>query len=88
MPSSYTLGKHYEVFTRNQLASGRYNNASEVVRDAFRLMEEKERRLAALDEAIARGVADIEAGRTRDANEVFDEAEARYAQRAEEREKR
>ena len=85
MPSSYTLGKHYEAFIQSQLASGRYNNASEVVRDALRLMEEKERRLAALDASIARGLADIEAGRTRDANDVFCEAEARFARSAEER---
>lgn len=25
MPSSYTLGKHYEAFVKAQLASGRYN---------------------------------------------------------------
>ena len=35
MPSSYTLGSHYEAFIKRQLASGRYNNASEVVRDAL-----------------------------------------------------
>ncbi len=88
MPSSYTLGKHYEAFIQGQLASGRYNNASEVVRDALRLMEERERRLAALDAAVTQGVADIEAGRMRDADQVFDEAEARYARLAEERRER
>jgi antitoxin ParD1/3/4 len=62
MPSSYTLGKHFETFVQAQLSSGRYNNASEVLRDALRLMEDRERRLAALDDAVARGVADIDAG--------------------------
>jgi len=76
MPSSYTLGKHFETFVQAQLASGRYGNASEVVRDALRLMEERERRLAALDAAIARGMADAEAGRVHDADQVFDELEA------------
>jgi antitoxin ParD1/3/4 len=75
MPSSYTLGKHFETFVQAQLASGRFNNASEVLRDALRLMEERERKFAALDAAIARGIADVEAGRVFDAEEVFEELE-------------
>jgi antitoxin ParD1/3/4 len=85
MPSSYTLGKHFESFVQTQLASGRYNNASEVLRDALRLMEERERRLSALDSVINRGMADVQAGRVHDADTVFDELEAKYAQMAEER---
>ena len=85
MPSSYTLGKHFEAFVQAQLASGRYNNASEVVRDALRLMEERERRLAAVDAAIERGTADIKAGRVHDADTVLDELEARYTAMARER---
>ena len=73
MPSSYTLGKHFEAFVQAQLASGRYNNASEVLRDALRLMEERERKLAALDAAIERGIADSEAGRVHDLDEVTGE---------------
>lgn len=76
MPSSYTIGKHFESFVKSQLASGRYGNASEVLRDALRLMEERERRLAARDASIERGVADIKAGRVHDAEDVFDELEA------------
>jgi antitoxin ParD1/3/4 len=79
MPSSYTLGKHFETFVQAQLASGRYNNASEVVRDALRLMEDRERRLASLDAAIERGIADIEAGRVHDLDEVCDELDAELA---------
>jgi antitoxin ParD1/3/4 len=85
MPTSYTLGKHFESFVRAQLASGRYNNASEVLRDALRLMEDRERRLAALDAVIERGVADIGAGRVTDADTVFDRLEAKYTRLAEER---
>jgi antitoxin ParD1/3/4 len=85
MPSSYTLGKHFETFVQAQLASGRYNNASEVLRDALRLMEEREHRLVALDSAIERGMAGIKAGRVHDADSVFDELEARYSGMAVER---
>ncbi len=79
MPSSYTLGKYFETFVQAQLASGRYNNASEVLRDALRLMEERERRLSALDGAIERGVADIEAGRMHDLDDACDELDAQLA---------
>jgi antitoxin ParD1/3/4 len=85
MPNSYTLGQHFEAFIQAQLASGRYNDASEVVRDALRLLEQRERRLAAVDAAIERGLADIEAGRVHDADAVFDELEARYTRLAHER---
>ena len=36
------LGNHYEEFVRKQLESGRYNNASEVVRAGLRLLEDHE----------------------------------------------
>ena len=79
MPSSYSLGRHFEDFVQDQLSSGRYKNASEVLRDALRLMEERERRFATLDASIARGIADIEAGRVHIADDVFNELEAELA---------
>ncbi len=79
MPSSYTLGTHFEAFVQSQLASGRYNNASEVLRDALRLMEERERRLTALDIAITRGLAEGEAGSSVDLDEACDELVAELA---------
>ncbi len=85
MPSSYTLGPHYEAFVKGQLASGRYNNKSEVVRDALRLMEERERRLAALDAAITRGCAEADAGHTEDAETVFAALEVKYGRMVAER---
>ena len=70
MASSYTLGPRFEGLIRNLLAAGRYNNASEVVRDGLRLLEERERRLAALDAMLAEGLADAEAGRVHDIEDV------------------
>ncbi len=76
MPSSYSLGGHFEAFVQAQLGTGRYGNASEVLRDALRLMEERERRLAALDLAVTRGFDDVKSGRARDVDEVFAGLEA------------
>lgn len=78
MPSSYTLGRHYEDFVKLQLKSGRYGSASEVVRAALRLLEERNEHLRSLDQAIAQGLEDADAGRVFAAEQVFDEVEARY----------
>ncbi len=40
--TSIALGDRYEKFIRDQLASGRYNNASEVVRAGLRMLEDFE----------------------------------------------
>ena len=33
--TSLSLGEHWEVFIKNEISSGRYGSASEVVRDAL-----------------------------------------------------
>ncbi len=53
--TSMSLGEHWEVFIKNEVASGRYGSASEVVRDALRHMEERNSRLAALRAHLAEG---------------------------------
>lgn len=58
MPSSYTLGEHFEGFIRTLLNSGRYNSASEVVRDSLRLLEEREQQRVAKLEALRQAVQD------------------------------
>jgi len=45
---SYAVGEHFEQFIKQQIFSGRYNNASEIVREGLRLVEEREARLLAL----------------------------------------
>ena len=43
MPTSVALGDHFEEFIRKQLASGRFNNVSEVVRAGLRLLEDEQK---------------------------------------------
>jgi len=53
--TSISLGDHFESFIEKQLASGRYNSASEVVRDSLRLLEEQEKQRIALRKALIAG---------------------------------
>ena len=46
--TSITLGPHFENFIRNQLKTGRFSSASEVIRAALRLLEEEETKLSTL----------------------------------------
>ncbi len=78
MASSVDLGRNLEQFVASLVKSGRYRSKSEVLREGVRLIHERETRLAALDAAIARGIADAEAGRVRTAAEVFDRLQAKY----------
>ena len=79
MPTSVALGGHFETFIREQLQSGRFNNASEVVRAGLRLLEEHEQRhqtaLRALREDIAAGEA---SGTPKPADEVFARLKTKY----------
>ena len=79
MPTSISLSTHFEVFIRQQVESGRYNNASEVVRAGLRLRQDQERlnnvKLAELRQSIATG---MQSGDEKDASEVLDRLEAKY----------
>lgn len=50
-----TLGHHYEEFVKTNIAAGRYNNVSEMVRAGLRRLEEDEARLAAIRAALIEG---------------------------------
>ncbi|WP_142778687.1 type II toxin-antitoxin system ParD family antitoxin [Agrobacterium sp. T29] len=85
MASSANLGRHLEGYVSDLVKSGRYNSRSEVLREGVRLVEEREKRLAALDLAIARGIADADAGRTTPMDDVASQLSAKYRKMAEER---
>ncbi len=78
MAISADLGEKLEAVVNDLVANGRYNSKSEVLREGVRLVQEREAALAELYAAIAEGMADIAAGRTRPAEEVFAELRAEY----------
>ncbi len=53
--TSLTLGDHFTDFIATQLQDGRYGSASEVVRQALRLLEEHEQKLAVVRFALIEG---------------------------------
>ncbi len=55
--TSVALGDHFMRFLEEQVGTGRYGSASEVVRAGLRLLEEREARLAELRALIAEGEA-------------------------------
>ncbi len=59
-----SLTPELEKFVEETVASGRFRSASEVVRNSLRMMEEEERWKAYARAKIAKGMEDVEAGRT------------------------
>jgi len=72
---SISLTPDLDDAIQRRIASGRYASQSEVIRAALRVLErdeeEQARKLAALDAAIARGIADAEAGRVMPLDDAF-----------------
>lgn len=60
--TSLSLGEHWEVFIKNEISSGRYGSASEVVRDALRAMEERKSKLEALRVHLSEGATQARNG--------------------------
>ena len=54
--TSVSLGDYFDNFIQNSLNTGRYKNASEVIRAALRLFEEEESKIIALRNAIQEGI--------------------------------
>jgi antitoxin ParD1/3/4 len=84
MPRSFALGSHFEELIDGLVKGGRYNNASEVVREGLRLLEDREKLRQLQVEKIRRSIEEGRRdGRTFSAEEVFDRLEAKYAAMAE-----
>lgn len=74
--TSISLGKHFTGFVNDQVTSGRFASASEVVRAALRLLEEREAHLEVLRAALIEGEESGTSDRSMD--EIFDSARARH----------
>ena len=58
-----SLGKTWDQYVADQVESGHFNNASEVVRDALRRQQEQLLKLEALRREVGAGVESAKAGR-------------------------
>jgi antitoxin ParD1/3/4 len=68
MPTrNINLTEHFDEFVERQVSSGRYSNASEIVRESLRLLEEREQerkaKLKALRQAAKQGFDEIDQGK-------------------------
>ena len=81
MSLNVSLPVELESRVREHVASGLYGSASEVIREALRLFEAfeavKSANLATLRADIAKGVADVQAGRVGELNIASIKAEGR-----------
>jgi antitoxin ParD1/3/4 len=86
MPSSYTIGDHFETFIKELVEGGRYSSASEVIRDGLRLLEEEHQRRQAVIDGL-RGEIDRgrRSGKPKPAAEILDRLERKYTKMASDR---
>lgn len=88
MPTrNVVLSEHQHELVDSLVQSGRYQNASEVLRDGLRLIEDRERieaaKLKALKQAARQGWADVSAGRYIDvANDQLEDFVGQLGRRA------
>ena len=91
MPSKHTknvvLTDHHMSFVEELMESGRYQNASEVIRDGLRALEDRIKReaaeLAEIQDRIGRSLDQLDSGDHAEASaeEVFDRAFTRAKER-------
>ncbi len=80
------LKPEHEQFIQAQMASGRFTNADDVINEAFKLLEERERRLQELRQKIAVGTEQIAQGKVTDGEVVFERLQEKIRKIAEESE--
>jgi antitoxin ParD1/3/4 len=65
------LKPEQEKFIQDKIASGEYSNADDVITEAFKLLEIRERKLKELQAKIAVGTEQIANGQLTDGEQVF-----------------
>ena len=79
MPTSVALSAHFESFVRAQVESGRFNNASEVVRAGLRLLEDSQQQAEMQRDVLRAAISSgLESGVPIAAEPLFDRLEAQY----------
>jgi antitoxin ParD1/3/4 len=78
MAISVELGSSLETIVGELVSTGRYNSKSEVLREGVRLVQERERKLAVVEAALSKGMAEADASEFLAADAVFDRLEAKY----------
>ncbi|WP_422631321.1 type II toxin-antitoxin system ParD family antitoxin [Pseudomonas taetrolens] len=78
MSAEDALSPHFEAFIQQQLASGRFDNVSEVIRAGLRLLEQQQDFATKTLELKAALAVGMNSGQPRSAEAVFDELEARF----------
>jgi antitoxin ParD1/3/4 len=77
-----SLGPELENLVHRKVETGRYGSASEVVREALRLMEERDQltelRKDEMRKQIAAGMASLRAGKGTDGETFFAEMDAEF----------
>ena len=61
-PSSVELSEDLREFVEEQLRSGRYTSATEVLRDAFSVLRQRHERLDSLRAALQTGIEQLDRG--------------------------
>ncbi len=78
---SITLPSDMVRIIQTKVEQGGYGSSSEVIREAMRGWLDREQKLAALDEAIDRGVADADSDSVRMVDDVREEMRRRFGSR-------
>jgi antitoxin ParD1/3/4 len=85
MDDSANLGKHFDDYVDELVKSGRYETRDDVLKEATRLLELRERKQQELDAALTRGLAQAQAGLGTPIEEVAARLKAKYSAMSDDR---
>lgn len=79
MDRHVNLGRDIESFMDEMVETGRYASHEDVLREGVELVRQREQKRAEFIAAIDEGIADADAGRVHDVEDVVRELKARYS---------